>query len=66
MKNQAILVVLEGDFAMYLSPCMEVSAANAVRFSSSFILIGKEGTNKVTLLEKQNDYDYCTEFGKTL
>ena len=38
IKNQAIRTPLDGDLAIYFSPCMDVSPANAVRFSSNFIL----------------------------
>ena len=41
MQNQAIRTALDGDFAMQFSPCMEVSPANAVRFSSNFIFLCK-------------------------
>ena len=53
MKNQAILTAFDGDFAIYLSPWIDVSPANAVRFSTNFIFEGKDGHNNIAFLEKK-------------
>ena len=52
MKNQAILAAFDGDFAMYFNPCIDVSLANAVRFSSNFIFEGKDGITKLPSYRK--------------
>ena len=52
MKNQAILTAFDGDFAMYFNPCIDVSLANAVRFSSNFIFEGKDGITKLPSYRK--------------
>ena len=53
MKNQEILTAFDGDFAIYLSPWIEVSLANAVRFSTNFIFEGKDGNGYVAFLERK-------------
>ena len=52
MKNQAILTAFDGDFAMYFNPSIDVSPANAVRFSSNFIFEGKDGITKLPSYRK--------------